>query len=120
MKNQKLLKERTFKDVIHYIVGNIRYKLYYTSLYILIPLHIREQIEARIKSMKPQCYALGSCLKCGCRTTELQMCNKRCEGNCYPRMMNRILWKNMKLGGTYFSRDHKYKWILKDGKFVHI
>lgn len=119
MKN-RLIRERNLSDILHYIIGNLRYRLYYSSLYVLIPSHIRQQIEARVKSMKPECYALGSCILCGCRTTELQMSNKKCEGGCYPRMMNRILWKNMKLGGIYFSKSGDTKWQLCDGKFIQI
>lgn len=118
--DKKKLKERKPIDIWHFIVGNLRYRIYYTWFYFLIPKHIREQIDYRIKSMNPVCYSNGSCIECGCRTTELQMSNKRCDGNCYPRIMNRILWKNMKLGGAYFSKNGKYKWILKDDKFKYI
>lgn len=119
IKRQKTLREK-IEDMIHYIVGHIRYKLYYSSLYILIPKHIREQIDVRIKSMNPICFANGSCIKCGCLTTQLQMSNKRCDEPCYPTMMNRVLWKNMKLGGYYFAKNGDYKWELKNDIFNKI
>jgi hypothetical protein len=35
--------------------------------------------------MDIDCYLDGSCKKCGCETTALQMANKACAGNCYPK-----------------------------------
>jgi hypothetical protein len=36
---------------------------------------------------------LKDCIKCGCDTTALQMANKACVGECYPKMMNKKEWK---------------------------
>lgn len=88
--------ERPLKDVIHYLVGNYRYKLYYSKYQFLLKKHIREQITERISVMNRECYYQGSCIMCGCETTALQMCNKSCEGNCYPPMMSRCKWNKIK------------------------
>lgn len=49
--------------------------------------------------MNQECYAKGFCIKCGCHTTALQMCNKSCEGNCYPKMMSKKLWNSFFMTG---------------------
>ena len=54
--------------------------------------HIFEQIQWRITVMNLDCYMQGSCIKCGCETTALQMANKACAGNCYPVMMDKGQW----------------------------
>lgn len=51
--------------------------------------------------MNSECYTQGSCVKCGCQTTHLQMANKKCDGDCYPPMMNKVLWENFKMGMRY-------------------
>ena len=82
----------TFKNVIAFIQGNIRYKLYYSRFRFLIPTHILQQIRWRIKVMDRDCYQNGSCKLCGCKTTALQMADKTCEGKCYPIMMSKKEW----------------------------
>lgn len=84
--------KKTFKNIIAYLQGHIRYKLYYSYLKFLIPLHIREQIVYRINSMNKECYNQGSCIMCGCRTTHLQMANKSCDNPCYPAMVKKRTW----------------------------
>lgn len=74
-------------DIFYYIQGNIRYQLFYSRFDFLIRKHIKEQIRFRIKVMNSECYNSGSCIKCGCKTTALQMCNKSCDGDCYPPMV---------------------------------
>ena len=107
-------KQLSIKNVFAYLQGNIRYFLYYRpSLQFLIPLHIREQIECRINSMNKECYQCGSCIKCGCKTTALQMANKPCEGNCYPKMVNRKTWKFFKETNFIVLIDYKYFVLLK-------
>lgn len=82
-------------DVFYFIQGMIRYHIFYSRVKgLLIRKHIREQIEYRIAVMNPLCYDRGECIECGCATTALQMCNKVCEGNCYPFMMNKKEWRN--------------------------
>ena len=104
-----------FKNVIAYIQGNIRYELFYSEYKSLIRSHIIEQIEARIKSMNQECYDSGSCIKCGCRTTHLQMANKPCDGACYPPMVNRDKWNYMKKGNiTVIGQE---LWQFKHGIF---
>lgn len=106
-------------DVIHYLVGHYRYKLYYNKyLQVLIRLHIFEQIKNRIKWMNETCYNQGSCIKCGCETTQLQMCNKSCEGLCYPSMMNRKQWKVFKGGGSYVDKNGLWLLDLKNNKLT--
>ena len=43
--------------------------------------------------MERACYERGSCIRCGCETTELQMCSKSCDGDCYPELMSKKKWK---------------------------
>lgn len=81
------------RDMFYYFQGNIRYKIYYSKYKnLLIRKHILEQIEYRIKMMNPKCYNKGECIECGCATTQLQMCNKACDGKCYPTMMGKKDW----------------------------
>lgn len=86
----------TLKNIFAYIQGNIRYKLFYSKFYWLIPSHIISQIEIRIKSMNKTCYSQGSCIMCGCKTTALQMSNKACDNPCYPRMLNKYEFRLIK------------------------
>jgi len=110
------------KDVWHYIVGNVRYRLFYSKFKILIPKHIREQIEYRINSMNPECYYQGSCIMCGCKTTALQMANKMCDNPCYPKMLNREVWTFWKVMDKCFIKvnefDILWKLDLENKKFV--
>ena len=106
-------KQINVRNVIAYAQGNVRYFLYYKpSLKFLIPVHIREQIEYRINSMNSECYASGNCVKCGCKTTALQMANKPCEGNCYPEMLNRKTWKFFRDTNFVVLADYKYFVLL--------
>lgn len=82
----------SIKNIFYYLQGNFRYKLYYNGFRYLIRTHILEQIDLRIRLMDRECYYNGSCKMCGCGTTELQMCNKACEGKCYLPMMNKKEW----------------------------
>lgn len=119
-------------DIWYFIQGNIRYFLYYYKsnyffsnkkirwifllpLHKLIPLHIREQIEYRINSMNQDCYRSGSCIKCGCKTTNLQMANKSCEGYCYPAMQSRKNWNLLKNNKIIISE--KRAWKLRQRTF---
>ena len=86
----------TLKNIIAYIQGNLRYKLFYSNFAFLIRPHIREQIEVRINSMDPICYGNGECKLCGCQTTHLQMADKACDKPCYPKMMSKKQWKFFK------------------------
>lgn len=91
--------KHNLKDVYYYIQGNIRYFFFYYNgknrfmnffKKLILPNHIREQIIQRLKTMNIECYSSGQCIKCGCATTQLQMCNKSCEGNCYPPMITNL------------------------------
>lgn len=107
------------KNIFAYLQGNIRYKLFYNkSLNFIIPLHIREQIETRILSMNIECYKQGSCIKCGCMTTHLQMANKSCDGDCYPKMLSKKDWKYFKKRKLIFL--DKVLWKYKNDKFIKI
>jgi len=77
--------------------------------------HIREQIDYRISIMLPECYDNGTCIKCGCMTTHLQMANKPCNGLEYPPMLTRPLWKAY-MEGRYVVRRGIYGWIHKLGE----
>lgn len=90
--------EITFKNVLAYIQGNVRYQLFYSKhLKKLIRLHIFEQISYRIKVMDKECLAKGECKLCGCETTALQMADKACNKPCYPPMMSKEVWKAYKI-----------------------
>lgn len=85
----------TIKNIIAYLQGTIRYKLYYSKYNWLIPKHIREQINYRISVMDRECYNNGQCKMCGCKTTALQMANKACDKPCYSKMLNKKEWKKV-------------------------
>src|SRR6185436_12757653 len=87
----KKKKKITLENIVAYIQGNFRYKLYYSFPY-LLSKHIKEQIDYRIRVMDKECYNEGSCKLCGCATTALQMADKSCDKPCYPPMMNRKQW----------------------------
>ena len=107
-----------FKNIIAYMQGNFRYRLYYSKFNFLIPLYIREQIDSRIESMKVECYNDGSCIMCGCKTTALQMANKPCNGDCYPKMLTRKEWSYLKKRKLIFI--DKVLWQFKHNKFNKI
>ena len=120
IKIKNLMKNLTITNIKSYIVGMFRYKLYYSKYKKFIRKHILEQIDFRIDYMKIDCYNNGSCVKCGCLTTALQMANKSCEGECYPEMMDKKSWVSFRNGVPY--KDIKNNdWILneKDGMLIH-
>jgi len=105
-----------FLNVFYYLQGNIRYRLIDTWFKFLIPKYIREQIKVRIRSMNPQCYNQGSCIACGCTTTQLQMANKACENDCYPEMLSRKLWTKIN-NNRLIGLGDKAWMISPNGKF---
>lgn len=108
--------EITFSEIKCYLQGTIRHYLYYNKYFKwMIRKHIREQYALRILSIDEQCYNNGECKECGCMTTELQFCNKACEGNCYPEMMNKYAWEMFKEYNVY--SDRLYIWEVENGKF---
>ena len=119
----------TLKNILSYLQGNLRYKLFYSNFAFLIRPHIREQIEVRINSMDPICYGNGECKLCGCQTTALQMANKACDKPCYPSMMNKKQWDFFKelskkgypaaIRGNNLSVLKKdFFWKLENNKFI--
>lgn len=104
-------------DVWYYLQGNIRYRLYYSKFSFLIRKHVMEQINFRISVMNKECYDNGECIKCGCATTALQMCNKMCKGMCYPPMMWWHEWEAFKDGDVIDKK--KIYWKLIDGKLYY-
>ena len=104
------------KDVLYFLQGTIRYKLYYSKLRFLIRGFIFNQISWRIMVMDTECLDKGFCKKCGCKTTALQMCNKSCEGNCYPEMMNEIQWRHFKT----FTTNTVFLFNMKNTNNVEI
>ena len=100
------------KNVIAYIVGNLRHKLYYSRLKFLIRPLILEQFEWRIKAMNKVCYNQGSCVKCGCTTTALQMASKACAGDCYPPFLDSTEWSHFKAGFTAVDENND-SWFMR-------
>ena len=106
-KNVKMIvtRQRPIIDVWHYMIGNYRFKLYYSRLWrFLLKKHIYEQITLRLTWMNQTCYNRGSCVKCGCDVPQLQMCSKSCDAKCYPKMLNRKDWGSFK-GGRVLIQD---------------
>lgn len=106
------------ENIYAYIQGNIRYVLYYGKFKFLIRPHIREQIEYRINSMRRSCFDNGSCDECGCKTTNLQMADKSCDGNCYPKMLSKKEWKKAKDIKAYVDIKNDRLWKLRCRKFM--
>lgn len=103
------------KNVWAFLQGNLRYKLYYSPFRELIPKHILEQIEVRFTSMRSSCLFEGACTECGCKTTELQMANKSCDGLCYPKIVNKKVWEKFKT--CKFVKVDGIVWRVRRGKF---
>lgn len=108
--------QRKFSDVWQYVLGHLRYKLYYSKNFkFLIRSHIFEQIEHRLNWMDIDCYVAGECKICGCATPQLQMSNKSCEKPCYPTMMTRTKWHEFMFMGWVVKDEHGV-WGLEDKK----
>jgi len=105
----------TIKNIVDYIQGNIRYKLYYSRFYWMISSCVLHQIEVRINSMNKTCYSQGSCIMCGCKTTALQMSNKSCDNPCYPRMLTKKELESIKDGPLFVD---SVCWQLKNNTFI--
>lgn len=106
------------KNIKAYVQGKVRYRLFYSRFYPLIPKHIREQIEYRVNSMDLICYEEGQCRICGCETTALQMANKMCDKPCYPPMLNKENWKWLLAGGMWFDKENKIIWRIDKDKLI--
>ena len=107
------------KNTLAYLQGKYRYLIFYKPrLKWLIRPHIRQQIESRIQSMDIECYLDGQCKMCGCETTALQMTNKACDKPCYPKMMTKSEWRDMKKGAIFVL--HNISWKLVDNKFTRL
>lgn len=109
------------KNIISYLQGKIRYKLFYSNFAFLIPKHIREQIQYRINSMDLDCYTQGQCKLCGCQTTALQMANKACDKPCYPKMLNKNFWDKIKTGRKFgWEQPEEIYWTVDTNKLKFI
>lgn len=116
-----------------YILGNLRYKLFYSKYFkFLISKKLKLQYEFRLAVMNEECYQAGSCVKCGCTTTALQMASFNCDGDCYPPFMSKKNWRTFINGGEvtlkkvvwrYYSKGYKgmivHK-IFKNRELAHI
>ncbi len=98
-------------DVWYYLQGNFRYRLYYSRWKFFIRRYIREQIGFRISVMRRECFDNGECVMCGCQTTALQMCNKVCDGMCYPPMMWWHEWVFFKKGEVVYKGGLYWKFV---------
>ena len=120
----------TIKNIFAFIIGNVRYNLYYSKCSFLIRSHIFDQIEWRIRVMNKECYTQGSCVMCGCTTTALQMANKMCDKPCYPPMMSKKKWikfsagETVKIGNDTWSAYNKERlgslhiFVAKNGETI--
>lgn len=108
-----------YVNIKSYLVGNLRYEIFYSKFRWLLPTHIVEQIEMRIDYMEPRCKNNGSCELCGCSTTALQMANKACDKPCYPTMLSRVYWKKLKKGHLVYDRDLDLFWTLRPEGLIH-
>lgn len=107
------------KNIYSYIVGNYRHFIYSReNLKWLLRNHIKEQFDLRIKSMNPECLEKGACISCGCKTPQLQMADKSCDYNCYPPLMRKSIWRNLKEGGS--TKVGENLWVLnkRNGNFL--
>jgi hypothetical protein len=105
--------KKKISNAWEYLVGNFRYFAYNKPrLKWLIRNHIQEQFKLRLKVMKKECYTNGSCGSCGCVTPKLQFAYKSCEGNCYPKLMNRYHWFMFKNGSIKY-KDEAGIWKFK-------
>ena len=111
----------TGSDIFYYIQGNIRAYLYYTNwwflpLHIFIPAHVLQQMVVRLNTIEgSECYEKGSCKHCGCKVPPLTFCDKSCEGNCYPYMMDAYQWLHFKSHKQMVTKGHH--WLYVDCKF---
>lgn len=64
------------------------------------PKHIMEQSVWRlsqIQDISPVCAQMGQCKVCGCSVDEKVFEDRKCEGGCYPGMMDATQWGDFKL-----------------------
>lgn len=109
-------KIKHIKDIFYFFQGYYRYNIFYSKFTWLLRRHIKEQIKYRIRVMNRTCYEQGSCIKCGCATTALQMCNKSCDGKCYPPLMNREKWD--KKEAVYINSDQSWVYSYNVNKYI--
>lgn len=116
----KILKgEQPLISIWYYIQGNYRYKVYYSKWRkFLMRKHIIQQIVFRMRVMNSECYNRGSCIKCGCMTTQLQMCDKPCEGLEYPPMLSRTEWSKFVMGGFVEWKSYIFTLGVNESKKV--
>ena len=111
----------TGSNIFYYVQGNIRAYLYYTNwwflpLHIFIPAHVLQQMVIRLSTIEgSECYEKGSCKHCGCKVPPLTFCDKSCEGNCYPYMMDAYQWLHFKSHKQMVTKGHH--WLYVDRKF---
>lgn len=74
--------------------------------------------------MDKVCYVNGACKECGCKTTHLQMCERVCDGFCYPPLMSRVKWDcfftNHPViinGDVWLKKNSSFAEFQKQGRF---
>lgn len=114
-----IIENKTFdnmkrSDIVEYWMGQYRSFVLRENKNAL-SAHTIEQYDMRLESMKKECKN-GSCIVCGCATPELQMSNKPCEGKCYPKMLSKKEWEQLKKekeilidGATWTIKNKKFK-----------
>lgn len=103
--------KKRISNILYYLQGNSRYFFYY-HFPKLLRTHIKEQIEMRIRMMNPVCYSNGTCIDCGCKTTALQMANKVCGRNCYPKFFPKKYWVLLKHNNEPIMIRDKGKYVF--------
>lgn len=92
--------------MIGFLQGNVRALAMKSNLDFLSPEpHIREQSYWRLGEVaknSPKCLEEGQCIHCGCAVEEKVLENRACSGNCYPEMMNNVVW-------YFYKKDHNIK-----------
>lgn len=79
----------TLEDIKSYIVGT--YRTLALKYGLPVRKHIKQQFQMRRK-LAAECEELGHCKVCGCKTPDLFMADKACEGGCYEPMMTKKQW----------------------------
>ena len=74
------------KNIINYIIGTYRKRVYRSRFKFLIRKKIIDQVHSRLGAAREECINEGKCQECGCKTPDVFFAPKACPGGCYPKM----------------------------------